>query len=57
MFRSLFGGPSATATGPAAITGPELKQRLDSGERPYLLDVRSSEEYAWQRAGLPTQRG
>jgi rhodanese-related sulfurtransferase len=44
MFRSLFGGPAAT--GPAAISAPELKQRLDAGERLYLLDVRSSEEYA-----------
>lgn len=46
MFRSLFGGPAASVTGPAAITAPELKQRLDSGERLYLLDVRSSDEYA-----------
>jgi rhodanese-related sulfurtransferase len=46
MFRSLFGGPVATTTGLATITAAELKQRLDSGQRLYLLDVRSSEEYA-----------
>lgn len=45
MFRSLFGGAPA-GPGPAAITAPELKQRLDAGEKLYLLDVRSSEEYA-----------
>lgn len=45
MFRSIFGGsPAAAPT--AAIAAPELKRRLDAGERLYLLDVRSSEEYA-----------
>jgi rhodanese-related sulfurtransferase len=43
MFRSLFGGPSAAI---AAVTAAELKRRLDAGERLYLLDVRSAEEYA-----------
>jgi rhodanese-related sulfurtransferase len=49
MLRSLFGGASAAATtaGPATITAPELKQRLDAGDKLYLLDVRSSEEYAY----------
>lgn len=46
MFRSLFGGPAATTAGPATISAPALKRRLDAGERLYLLDVRSSEEYA-----------
>jgi rhodanese-related sulfurtransferase len=49
MLRSIFGGANAapaTASAPAAITAPELKGRLDAGERLYLLDVRSSEEYA-----------
>ncbi|NTU82254.1 MAG: rhodanese-like domain-containing protein [Chloroflexales bacterium] len=46
MLRSLFGGATATTAGPATITAPELKQRLDSGDKLYLLDVRSSEEYA-----------
>jgi rhodanese-related sulfurtransferase len=46
MFRNLFGGPAATTTSPATIAAPELKKRLDGGERLYLLDVRSSEEYA-----------
>jgi rhodanese-related sulfurtransferase len=46
MFRSLFGGATATTAGPATIIAPELKRRLDAGERLYLLDVRSSEEYA-----------
>lgn len=45
MFRSIFGGSPATAA-TAAIAAPELKRRLDAGERLYLLDVRSSEEYA-----------
>jgi rhodanese-related sulfurtransferase len=45
MFRNLFGGASA-ASGVAAIAAPELKRRIDAGERLYLLDVRSSEEYA-----------
>ena len=42
MFRSLFGGKSNAI---ATITAPELKQRLDAGEKLYLLDVRSDEEY------------
>jgi rhodanese-related sulfurtransferase len=45
VFRSIFGGPAASAAAPTAITAPELKQRLDAGERLFLLDVRSSEEY------------
>lgn len=45
MFRNLFGGVSA-ASAVTTIAAPELKQRLDAGERLYLLDVRSSEEYA-----------
>jgi rhodanese-related sulfurtransferase len=45
MFRKLFGGHAATA-GPATISAPELKRRLDAGEALYLLDVRSSDEYA-----------
>ncbi|MFV9503912.1 MAG: rhodanese-like domain-containing protein [Oscillochloridaceae bacterium umkhey_bin13] len=45
MFRALFGGQSATPP-TATITAPELKRRLDAGEKIYLLDVRSSEEYA-----------
>lgn len=44
MFRNLFGGKSAAAV--ATINAPELKRRLDAGERLYLLDVRSAEEYA-----------
>jgi rhodanese-related sulfurtransferase len=43
MFRSLFGGKSDSAV--ATISAPELKQRLDAGEKLYLLDVRSDEEY------------
>ncbi len=46
MFRSLFGGLSA-APAIATIKSSELKQRLDTGERLFLLDVRSSEEYAY----------
>ncbi|PDW03115.1 rhodanese-like domain-containing protein [Candidatus Viridilinea mediisalina] len=45
MLRNLFG-----ARKPAAETKNirvnELKQRLDAGERFYLLDVRSAEEYS-----------
>lgn len=49
MFRSIFGGHSAAPAAPAApatITAPELMRRIAAGERLYLLDVRSSEEYA-----------
>jgi rhodanese-related sulfurtransferase len=46
MFRNLFGGAAAPTAGLATITAPELKQRLDRGEKLFLLDVRSSEEYA-----------
>lgn len=46
MLRSLFGGAATTTAGPATITAPELKRRLDAGDKLYLLDVRSSEEYA-----------
>lgn len=46
MFRNLFGGRS-TATAVATITVPELKQRMDAGERLFLLDVRSADEYAY----------
>ncbi|HMQ33933.1 MAG TPA: rhodanese-like domain-containing protein [Chloroflexaceae bacterium] len=45
MFRSLFGGQRA-APAVAAITASELQRRLAAGERLFLLDVRSSEEYA-----------
>lgn len=46
MFRSLFGGRSA-ATAIPTITVPELKQRMEAGERLFLLDVRSADEYAY----------
>jgi rhodanese-related sulfurtransferase len=46
MLRSLFGALTGSAANPATITAPELQQRLNAGERLYLLDVRSSEEYA-----------
>lgn len=48
MFRSIFGGHSP-ATTPAIdeINVRELKRRMDAGERLFLLDVRSSEEYAY----------
>ncbi|MCS6883417.1 MAG: rhodanese-like domain-containing protein [Oscillochloridaceae bacterium] len=46
MLRRLFGGPAA-ATTIATITAPELKRRLDAGERLFLLDVRSANEYAY----------
>jgi rhodanese-related sulfurtransferase len=48
MFRSIFGGSTAATAGATAtaVTAAELKKRLDAGERLYLLDVRSSEEYA-----------
>lgn len=49
MFRSIFGANSAAPaaqTAPATITAPELMRRIAAGERLYLLDVRSSEEYA-----------
>jgi rhodanese-related sulfurtransferase len=42
VFRNFFGGSSAAI---ASISAPELKQRLDAGEKLYLLDVRSDEEY------------
>lgn len=42
MFRNLFGGRAAAPS----ITSADLKGRLDAGERLYLLDVRSPEEYA-----------
>jgi rhodanese-related sulfurtransferase len=45
MFRALFGGNSS-APAIATINASDLKQRLDAGEKLYLLDVRSSEEYA-----------
>ncbi len=46
MFHTIFGGPSA-APAIATITAPELKRRLEAGEKLYLLDVRSSEEYTY----------
>jgi rhodanese-related sulfurtransferase len=46
MLRSLFGGRAA-ASSIATITVPELKRRLDAGERLFLLDVRSADEYAY----------
>jgi len=45
MFRNLFGSRKANPA-VAAITPAALKRRLDTGEHLYLLDVRSSEEYA-----------
>lgn len=45
MLRNLFGGPRAARTF-TTITADELKRRLDAGERLFLLDVRSPEEYA-----------
>lgn len=46
MFRNLF-SPSRATSPIANITAPELKRRLDAGEKLYLLDVRSAEEYAY----------
>lgn len=46
MLRSLFGARSASSA-VATITVPELKRRIDAGERLYLLDVRSADEYAY----------
>lgn len=46
MLRSLFGGTAAPTAGTATITAPDLKRRLDAGDRLFLLDVRSSDEYA-----------
>lgn len=43
MFRSLFGNKGDTAV--ANISATDLKQRLDAGEKLYLLDVRTDEEY------------
>lgn len=45
MFRSIFGSKSDSAV--AAISAPDLKKRLDAGEKLYLLDVRSDEEYQY----------
>lgn len=44
MLRNLFGPRNATPA-TSTMTVGELKQRLDAGERLYLLDVRSAEEY------------
>lgn len=44
MLRNLFGQRAATPA-TSNINVSELKQRLDAGERLYLLDVRSAEEY------------
>ena len=46
MFPNLFGSRKANPA-VAAITPAALKRRLDAGEHLYLLDVRSSEEYAY----------
>lgn len=43
MFRNLFQQAPARV---AALDSRELKRRLDAGERPLLLDVRSPEEFA-----------
>ena len=46
MFRNFFGSPKSNPT-VTAITPAALKRRLDASEPLYLLDVRSSEEYAY----------
>ncbi|RRR65408.1 MAG: rhodanese-like domain-containing protein [Candidatus Viridilinea halotolerans] len=45
MLRNLFGARTPAA-GTKNMNVSELKQRLDAGERFYLLDVRSAEEYS-----------